>query len=163
MASPKSELWWVLWVRVCPWLVLAPKVFQLCINQLVIWFMHVCVSDWLLVILPSLISKLQHAPLPPKCYEPGNMPQLLILSMSSFHTHIWIYQGAWERIMGTPPNMCLQKGCHHVLTMTLSKPQITLRWCLGRKLFPRPHQNYCRILITPQNPTPRQARKELLA
>jgi hypothetical protein len=26
VASPKSGLWWVLWVCVCPWLVCAPKV-----------------------------------------------------------------------------------------------------------------------------------------
>jgi hypothetical protein len=38
VASPKSRPWWVLWVRVCLWLVLTPKVFQLCINQLVVWF-----------------------------------------------------------------------------------------------------------------------------
>jgi hypothetical protein len=37
VASPKSGPWWVLWVRVCPSLVLAPKVFQLCIKQLVVW------------------------------------------------------------------------------------------------------------------------------
>jgi hypothetical protein len=37
MASPKSGLWWVLWIHVCPWFVHAPKVLQLCINQL-IWF-----------------------------------------------------------------------------------------------------------------------------
>jgi hypothetical protein len=36
VASPKSELWWVLWVRVCPWLVLAPKVLKLCTNQLIV-------------------------------------------------------------------------------------------------------------------------------
>jgi hypothetical protein len=36
--SPKSGLWWVLWIRVCPWLIRVSKVFQLCINQLVIWF-----------------------------------------------------------------------------------------------------------------------------
>jgi hypothetical protein len=36
VASPKFGLWWVLWVRVYPWLVLAPKVLQLCINQLVV-------------------------------------------------------------------------------------------------------------------------------
>jgi hypothetical protein len=36
MASPKSGLWWVLWVRVCPWLVLASKVFQQCTKQLVV-------------------------------------------------------------------------------------------------------------------------------
>jgi hypothetical protein len=38
MASPKSGPWWVLWVRVCPWFVLTPKVLQLCTNQLVVWF-----------------------------------------------------------------------------------------------------------------------------
>jgi hypothetical protein len=38
VASPKSRPWWILWVCVCPWLVPTPKVFQLCINQLVVWF-----------------------------------------------------------------------------------------------------------------------------
>jgi hypothetical protein len=32
VASPKSRPWWVLWVWICPWLVLAPKVLKLCIN-----------------------------------------------------------------------------------------------------------------------------------
>jgi hypothetical protein len=41
VASPKSGPWWILWVRICLWLVLAPKVFQLCTNQLVVWFMHI--------------------------------------------------------------------------------------------------------------------------
>jgi hypothetical protein len=58
VASPKSEPWWVLWIRVCPCLILAPKMLQPCSNQLVVWFVEVCVSDWLLVILPSLIPKL---------------------------------------------------------------------------------------------------------
>jgi len=35
---PKSIPWWVLWVLVCPWFVLTPKVRQLCTNQLVVWF-----------------------------------------------------------------------------------------------------------------------------
>jgi hypothetical protein len=38
VASPKSRSWWVLWVRVCPWLVLTPIVLQLCTNQLIVWF-----------------------------------------------------------------------------------------------------------------------------
>ncbi len=38
MASPESGLWWVLWIRNHPWLVLAPKVLQPCANQLVCWF-----------------------------------------------------------------------------------------------------------------------------
>jgi hypothetical protein len=33
---PKSGLWWVLWVWVCPWLILTPKMLQLCTNQLVV-------------------------------------------------------------------------------------------------------------------------------
>jgi len=43
----KSKLWWVLLICVCPWLVCAPKVLQLCTNQLVVWFMQVHVSNWL--------------------------------------------------------------------------------------------------------------------
>jgi hypothetical protein len=44
LVSPKSRLWWVLWIRVCLWFVLAPKVFKLCINQFVVWFVQVHVS-----------------------------------------------------------------------------------------------------------------------
>jgi hypothetical protein len=29
---PKSGPWWVLWVWGCPWLILTPKMLQLCIN-----------------------------------------------------------------------------------------------------------------------------------
>jgi hypothetical protein len=51
VASPKFGPWWVLWVWICPWLILAPKVLQLCTNQLVVWF---CASpcEWL-VACPS--------------------------------------------------------------------------------------------------------------
>jgi hypothetical protein len=38
LASPKFGSWWILWVHVCLWLVHAPKMLQLCINQLVVWF-----------------------------------------------------------------------------------------------------------------------------
>jgi hypothetical protein len=48
VVSPKSGLWWVLWVQVCMWFVLIPKVFQLCINQLVVWFCPSPVSSWCL-------------------------------------------------------------------------------------------------------------------
>jgi hypothetical protein len=38
VASPKSMLCWVLWIRVCPWLICAPKALKLYTNQLVVWF-----------------------------------------------------------------------------------------------------------------------------
>ncbi len=45
VASPKSGPWWILCVRVYLWLVHAPKVFQLRTNQLVVWFVQVCVNN----------------------------------------------------------------------------------------------------------------------
>jgi hypothetical protein len=98
VASPKFKPWWVLWVRICSWLVLAPKVLQLCTNQLVVWFMQVRVSDWSLVILPSPIPELQHALLPLKCYKLGSVPQLLVFSLFSLQIHIWVYQRVWEHV-----------------------------------------------------------------
>ncbi len=77
VASPKSELWWLLWVRVCSWLILAPKVFQLCTNHLVLvlcrslWVIEAC--QFFLVpsrssITPLYPSKVlqarEHAPTP---------------------------------------------------------------------------------------------------
>jgi len=46
MASLKFGLWWILWVHVCLWFVRALKVFQLCTNQLVVWFVQVRVNNW---------------------------------------------------------------------------------------------------------------------
>jgi hypothetical protein len=43
---PKSGPWWVLWLCVCLWFVHAPKMFQLCTNQLVVWFVQVHVNNW---------------------------------------------------------------------------------------------------------------------
>jgi hypothetical protein len=48
VTSPKSRPWWILWIWGCPWLVLAPKVFQLCTNHLVLvlcrfmWVVEAC-------------------------------------------------------------------------------------------------------------------------
>jgi len=41
VASPKFGPWWILWIHVCSWLVRAPKVLLLCINQLVVWFVWI--------------------------------------------------------------------------------------------------------------------------
>jgi hypothetical protein len=95
---PQFKLWWVLWVRICPWFILAPKMIQLYTSQLVIWFVHIHVSDYVLVIFPSPISELQHTLLPQKCCEPGNMLWLFALPLFSLQTHIWVYPEVWERI-----------------------------------------------------------------
>jgi hypothetical protein len=69
---------WLLVVRLCT------KVLQLRTNQLIVWFVQ---SMWvieLFVNLPTPIPKLQHALLPPKCYESKNTPQLLLLPLFTF-------------------------------------------------------------------------------
>jgi hypothetical protein len=50
---PTFKLWWVLWVCVCPWFIYAPKMLQLCINQLVVWFVQIHMNNWLACHLSS--------------------------------------------------------------------------------------------------------------
>ncbi len=47
VASSKFGPWWVLWVWICLWLILTPKVFELCINQLVWFCAGLC--EWVIV------------------------------------------------------------------------------------------------------------------
>jgi hypothetical protein len=83
MASPKSKPWWVLWVCVCPWLIYAPKCSNYALTNLLFGLCRFVWVSEVLVNLPSLILELQHAPLPPKCYKPRNVPQLLLLLLFS--------------------------------------------------------------------------------
>jgi hypothetical protein len=55
---PQVRMWWVLWVQVCPWFVLTPKMLQLFTNHLVFGFVQVCVSSWCLslFLVPSRSS-----------------------------------------------------------------------------------------------------------
>jgi len=77
----------------CPWLVLAPKVLQLCTNHFV-WV--VCKPMWVsetcqLFLVPSWSS---NTPLyPSKCCELRNVPRFFPLPLSSTWTHIWVLQG----------------------------------------------------------------------
>jgi len=77
----------------CPWLILAPKVFQLRINHYV-WVL--CTPVWVNETCQLFLvrSHSSSTPLyPSKCYELGNVPQLLLLPLFSTWTHIWIFQG----------------------------------------------------------------------
>jgi hypothetical protein len=86
----------------CPWLVLAPKVLQLCTNHFV-WVM--CMPVWVseacqLFLVPSQSSNM---PLyPSKCCELGSVPRLLPLPLSFTWTHIWIFQGVGSASPSTP-------------------------------------------------------------
>jgi hypothetical protein len=80
---PQVQAMVSLWVCVCLCFVGAPKCSNYALTKLLF---RLCRFVWvieLLVNLLSLIPKLQHAPPPPKCYEPGSTPQLLFLPLSS--------------------------------------------------------------------------------
>ncbi len=83
VASPKFGSWWVLWVHVCLWFIRALKCSNYALTNLLF---SLCRPVWiieLLVNLPNPIPKLHYGPLPLKCCESGNAPQLLSLLLFS--------------------------------------------------------------------------------
>jgi len=77
----------------CSWLVLAPRVLQLCTNHFV-WV--VCKPMWVSETcqLFLVLSRNSNTPFyPSKCCELGSVPWFLPLPLSSTWTHIWILQG----------------------------------------------------------------------
>jgi len=83
----------------CPWLVLAPRVLQLCTNHfvwVVCWLMWVSEACQLFLI-PSRSS---NTPLyPSKCCELGGVPWFLPLLLSFTWIHIWIHQGVGSALV----------------------------------------------------------------
>jgi hypothetical protein len=66
VASLRLGLCWLLWVRICMWFVLTPKVFELCTKQLVVSIL--CRSLWVIDCLSCFIvpSWSSSTPLYPK-------------------------------------------------------------------------------------------------
>jgi hypothetical protein len=92
---PKFGMWWVLWVHVYSWLVRAPKCSNYALTNLLF---GLCRSVWVSEVLvnpPSPISELQHALLPPKCYEPRAPPNSFSFHCLHLWTWSWIHEGAW--------------------------------------------------------------------
>jgi hypothetical protein len=97
VVSPKSELWWILWIRGCSWLVLAPKMFKLCTNH---FELILCKFVWVIEACQFFLipSRNSNTPLyPSKCCELGNTPNFLFFHYFQFGTHIWILQGLGAR------------------------------------------------------------------
>ncbi len=96
------------------------KMLQLRSNQLV-WFVQVSVNNWCLSIFLVPIPKLEHAPLPPKCCKPRSVPQLFTILLFLPQTHIWVYQGAWERVTN---------GCSMVLLIGILGQILWVNGCV---------------------------------
>jgi len=66
VASSKFELWWILWIRVCPWLIRAPK----CSNyELTNSLFGLCKSMWIIELIVNLLSPHFGAPTCPSTPE----------------------------------------------------------------------------------------------
>jgi hypothetical protein len=85
----------------CPWFVLAPKVFQLCTNHFVL---VLCKSVWVVKAYQFFLVHTgapAHPSTPPKCCEPGSVPWLLTLSLSSIWDSHLSPSRSWECIIVT--------------------------------------------------------------
>jgi hypothetical protein len=77
----------------CPWLVLAPKVLQLCTNHLV-WV--VCRPVWVSEACQLFLSTSQNSNMPfyaSKCCELRSVPRLLLLPLFITWTYVWVLWG----------------------------------------------------------------------
>jgi len=89
VASPKFGPWWVLWVHVCPWLICAPKMFQLRTNQLVVWFVQVHVSNWIACHFSYSPSRSFNTPLYPKSVaSQGTCPTPYLVAIFTLDSHL---------------------------------------------------------------------------
>jgi hypothetical protein len=83
VASPKSKVWWVLWICVCSWLVHAPKCSNYAPTTL---FFGLCRFVWvieLLVNLPKSHPRAPAHPSTPEVQRAKECAQLLLLPLSS--------------------------------------------------------------------------------
>jgi hypothetical protein len=66
VVSPKSKLWWVLWIRVCPWFVRGLKCFNYALTNLLF---GLCRSMWVINLLVNLPSPHLGAPTRPSTFK----------------------------------------------------------------------------------------------
>jgi hypothetical protein len=96
VVSPKFEPWWILWIRVCPWFVHAPKMFKLCTNQFVVQFVQVHMNNRFVC-----HSSSPHPKAPTRSFYPWSVvnervyPNSFFFQCFHFWTCIWIFQRVW--------------------------------------------------------------------
>jgi len=83
VASPKSGLWWVLWIHVYLWFIHSPKCSNYTLNDLLFGLCKfVWVNDLFVNFFSPHPGALAH-PSIPKCCKLGNTPQLFLLLLFS--------------------------------------------------------------------------------
>ncbi len=109
-------------------------VHQKCSNYALTNLFRLCMFVWIinpLVTHPSPIPKLQHAPLPFKCYKSGSVPQLLIISLfSPLHLQLSLSRSLgvchWTNDMGLHQNGGVQYATikyHNKFATNMSRAQ----------------------------------------
>jgi len=124
----------------CSWLILAPKVLQLCTNHFV-WV--VCRPVWVseacqFFLVPSWSSNTPFYP--SKCCELGSVPRLFPLPLSFTWTHIWVFPrvGSASHIHKSHHNLDLGEAITFpliVFFMINHGGYIQMSFCLGTPNF----------------------------
>jgi hypothetical protein len=99
MTSLKFGPWWVLWVWVCLWVVLTPKVFQYALTNLLF---SLCRSVWVINCLSFFLIPSWSCSTP--LYPQSAASQGVCLDSFSFRclhlwTQSWVHQGTWGCII----------------------------------------------------------------
>jgi hypothetical protein len=102
VASPKSGPWWVLWVRVCPWLIHALKCCNYALTNLLF---SLCRFVWINEMLVSFLvpSRSSNTPF----YPQSVVSQRACPNSFSFHylhlcTRSWIHRRTWGASLWDP-------------------------------------------------------------
>jgi hypothetical protein len=98
VASPKSGLWWVLWVCVCLWFIYAPKMLDLHRSMWIIISFVTYPSPHLKApTCPSTLEVLrtkEHTPIPyPSIVSPLDSQLSLLGSLGVHHPWFWFFGG----------------------------------------------------------------------
>jgi hypothetical protein len=99
MVSPKSRLWWILWLRVYHGGFVHQKCFNCALTNLLF---GLCRSVWiifLLINLPSLNYEASTCPSTPKCCDPKSMSNSFSFCCFHLWTRNWVHQRAWGRVI----------------------------------------------------------------
>ncbi len=94
---PKSESWWVLWVRVCLWLVLAPNCPNYALTNLLF---DLCKFAWVNNCLSFFLVSFRNSNTTStsKVLRAKEHAPTLTIMLFSLQVYIWVYPRAWGRV-----------------------------------------------------------------
>ncbi len=102
VASSKFGLWWVLWIRVCPWFIRAPRCPDYALINLLF---GLCKSVWVIELLVNLPSPCPGAPACPSTPEVLRTKERALIPSSFVVFSFGLTVESIKKLGGASPNM----------------------------------------------------------